>query len=383
MKMKLLGLAVLTGLCASQSVAAQDFDNRWYLSGTVGYLWPDERFPDLVDERDVSVGDDIMWGVGVGKRITPNFALDLEYTWAAPDLEYGSSLDGFGGDLDVTTLELIGRIYFGGNFYVALGIGGQTDEYTISYDDGAGYDYSESFDDSGFVGRLGLGFESDNRSRVDWRLEAGMRYSDAGDFGSQDLGICDGLGNCSSADFDFSGNTDIYASASLLIKLGDLPVPVVAAPVTCDTQDSDGDGVNDCNDKCPGSAAGQTIGADGCPVKLTIDLKGVNFDFDKDTLRPDAVAILDEAVAVLAKYPELRVEVAGHTDLCGDETYNQNLSQRRSQVVYDYLGSKGIGAERLVGPTGYGESRPLESTEQTSPACKNETNRRTELNVQN
>ena len=37
----------------------------------------------------------------------------------------------------------------------------------------------------------------------------------------------------------------------------------------------------------------------------------------------------------------------------------------------------------MAGPTGYGESRPLESTEQTFPACKNETNRRTELNVQN
>jgi OOP family OmpA-OmpF porin len=147
--------------------------------------------------------------------------------------------------------------------------------------------------------------------------------------------------------------------------------------------DSDGDGVNDCNDKCPGSASGQTIGADGCPVKLTIDLKGVNFDFDKDTLRPDAVVILDEAVAVLAKYPELRVEVAGHTDLCGDEAYNQGLSQRRAQVAYDYLTSKGVDPARMVGPNGYGESRPLESTEQTFPTCKNETNRRTELDVQN
>ena len=171
MKMKLLGLALLSGICASQAAVAQEFDNRWYLSGTAGYLWPDDRFSDLgVDEREVSVGDDFMWGVGIGKRITPNFALDLEYTAANPDLEFGSSLDGFGGDLDVSTIELIGRIYFGGNFFMALGVGGQTDEYTLS----DGFD-SESFDDSGFVGRLGLGFESDNRKRVDWRLEAGMR----------------------------------------------------------------------------------------------------------------------------------------------------------------------------------------------------------------
>ena len=45
--------------------------------------------------------------------------------------------------------------------------------------------------------------------------------------------------------------------------------------------DDDGDGVNNCDDKCPGSQAGQTIGPDGCPVPVSIDLKGVNFDFDK------------------------------------------------------------------------------------------------------
>ena len=78
--------------------------------------------------------------------------------------------------------------------------------------------------------------------------------------------------------------------------------------------DDDGDGVNNCNDKCPGSQAGQTIGPDGCPVPVSIDLKGVNFDFDKSTLRPDAVAILGEATEILKRYPDLRVEVAGHTD---------------------------------------------------------------------
>src|SRR5688572_24281319 len=72
------------------------------------------------------------------------------------------------------------------------------------------------------------------------------------------------------------------------------PVPVVVK--TCADLDDDGDGVNNCNDKCPGSQAGQAIGPDGCLVPLTIDLKGVNFDYDRATLRPDAIAILDEAI---------------------------------------------------------------------------------------
>ncbi|HRF83377.1 MAG TPA: OmpA family protein, partial [Pseudoxanthomonas sp.] len=119
------------------------------------------------------------------------------------------------------------------------------------------------------------------------------------------------------------------------------------------------------------------------PAPITIDLKGVNFDFDKATLRPDALAILGDAAEILRRYPELRVEVAGHTDLCGPEAYNQKLSERRAKTVYDYLASNGIDSSRLSGPVGYGESRPLEPTPQTFPGCKNETNRRTELNVQN
>ena len=180
----------------------------------------------------------------------------------------------------------------------------------------------------------------------------------------------------------------MLASVGVVIPLGTKAVPVAPPPPpppaqTCADLDDDGDGVNNCDDKCPGSQAGQTIGPDGCPAPVTIDLKGVNFDFNKATLRPDAVAILNEAVEILKRYPDLRVEVAGHTDLCGSETYNQKLSERRAKTVYDFLTNNGVSSSRLVGPIGYGESRPLEQTPNTFPACKSEKNRRTELNVQN
>ena len=181
--------------------------------------------------------------------------------------------------------------------------------------------------------------------------------------------------------------TDLLASVGLTVALGPEPVaPVAPAPVapqqTCADLDDDGDGVNNCNDKCPGSQAGQTIGPDGCPVPVSIDLKGVNFDYDKSTLRSDAVAILSEAVEILKRYPELKVEVAGHTDQCGTDAYNQSLSERRAKAVYDYLTSNGVDAGRMSGPTGYGESRPLEDKGQALPGCKSEVNRRTELNSQ-
>ena len=157
------------------------------------------------------------------------------------------------------------------------------------------------------------------------------------------------------------------------------PAPTPAPD--CASRDDDGDGATTCNDRCPGSAAGQAIGVDGCPVPLTIDLRGVNFDFDAANLRPDAIAILDEAIAILVRYPQLRVEVAAHTDECGSDAYNQALSERRARTVFDYLTSHGIDAGRLAGPNGYGESRPLVPGVDAAPECKNETNRRTELNV--
>ena len=372
MKKNLLGLALLSAVGFSQAAAAQEFDDRWYVSGTVGALFTDS---------DRGTGNSELLGVGVGKRFTENLSLDIQADRAAPTIDINPTLGDQTWYLD--GVNLVGRYHFvkegrSWNPYLAAGVGGfrhheQRNSGVNVRGQGPGYGGERKGWNVG--GLEGVGIETDRRKRVDLRVEAGVRYDDDanGDYWPR----------VPNSDADFaSGYYDMYVAASILVKLGDLAAPVVATP-TCDTLDGDNDGVNDCNDKCPNSEAGQTIGADGCPVKLSIDLKGVNFDFDKATLRPDAVAILDEAVAVLAKYPELRVEVAGHTDLCGKDTYNQGLSQRRSQTVYDYLTSKGIDAGRLAGPNGYGESRPLEATEQTSPACKSETNRRTELNVQN
>jgi OmpA-OmpF porin, OOP family len=365
MKKKLLGVALLSAFAFAQSATAQQYDDRWYLSGTVGVLGTD-------DDRNVS--NDALFGIGFGKRISPNFALDIQLDQSTPTAD----INPVSGDLTWTmqSLQVVGRYYFtkeGRTWdpYLAGGLGVQRHDEEYPFPNSGDGINNRQGDD--FIATFGAGLESDRRKRVDYRVEAGVRL-DNDKFEEDDNGQAK----------EYGSYLDFYAAASVLVKLGNLPVPVVAvAAPTCDTLDGDNDGVNDCNDKCPNSEAGQTIGADGCPVKLTIDLKGVNFDFDKATLRPDAVVILDEAVAVLAKYPELKVEVAGHTDLCGKDTYNQDLSQRRAQTVFDYLTGKGIDAGRLMGPTGYGESRPLEATEQSSPACKSETNRRTELNVQN
>ncbi|MCB1635668.1 MAG: OmpA family protein, partial [Xanthomonadales bacterium] len=114
------------------------------------------------------------------------------------------------------------------------------------------------------------------------------------------------------------------------------------------------------------------------PMDEAIDLRGVNFDFDKCNLRPDAVAILDEAVSVLNRR-SIRVEVAGHTDSVGTDAYNQKLSECRAQVVADYLTGHGVSGGSISAVNGYGESRPIDTNETREGRARN---RRTELVVQ-
>ena len=361
MNKKLLCAALLCGLGVAQAASAQTFDDRWYLTGDVGYNYQD-------NSRDTE--NAMFAAIGLGKFINQNWSLDGQLNWQNPRQNQNEDLwwSQYGVSLDLRRHFIAeGRTW---NPYILMGLGYQRHEEEYQ-------NFADPLNSPGdrkggnLAGKFGLGLQGD-LGRVGVRTELAVRFdmdSDAVDAAGGDLG---------------SNNfSDVLASVGVVIPLGPEPVAPTPAAPSCSDMDSDGDGVNDCDDKCPGSQAGQTIGPDGCPVQVSIDLKGVNFDFDKSTLRPDAIAILNEAVDILKRYPDLRVEVAGHTDLCGTDTYNQGLSERRARAVYDYLTSNGIDAGRLVGPIGYGESRPLVQTPQTLPGCKNETNRRTELNVQN
>jgi OOP family OmpA-OmpF porin len=112
-------------------------------------------------------------------------------------------------------------------------------------------------------------------------------------------------------------------------------------------------------------------------VKKKIVLRGVNFDFDKSTIRPDASEILEEAARILGDEPDVRVSVDGHTDARGTDEYNQRLSERRAAAVVDRLTRLGVSASRLQ-PQGYGESRPVASNDTEEGRAQN---RRVELNV--
>ncbi|WP_442845982.1 OmpA family protein [Leeuwenhoekiella sp. H156] len=114
-----------------------------------------------------------------------------------------------------------------------------------------------------------------------------------------------------------------------------------------------------------------------------INLEKIYFDFDKSNIRPDAATTLDKLVAILTKYPEMKVEIASHTDMRGSDTYNQELSERRAQSTRDYVISKGIDADRLTAK-GYGESDPINNcTEMDCTDAQQDENRRSEFTIIN
>lgn len=84
----------------------------------------------------------------------------------------------------------------------------------------------------------------------------------------------------------------------------------------------------------------------------------VLFGFNQSDLGASAKASLDKLVTVLNNYPETNIEVIGHTDDKGSDSYNQQLSERRAQAATNYLRSKGIASTRLKAK-GMGESDPV------------------------
>ncbi|HBE43391.1 MAG TPA: hypothetical protein DDW27_19760 [Bacteroidales bacterium] len=81
------------------------------------------------------------------------------------------------------------------------------------------------------------------------------------------------------------------------------------------------------------------------------------FGFDKADLSTDAKSNLDKLVTVLNEYSDTNIELQGHTDSKGSESYNQTLSERRAATVSAYLFEKGIKTERVT-TKGFGETLP-------------------------
>ncbi len=378
MKLKAFGaLAVLalatTGVAQAQTAGSgpakattgsSAYDGRWYVAPTVGGYYNDTA-------RDTN-SRQLYYGIGFGKFINDFTSVDFFVDTTSRRVDYS------GNHWKNYNIGLAARFYAGGwndwRPYALFGAMG-----SLHNDPGAN-GWSPAVE-------AGVGLSKTLNENMDLRMETGVRY-----------------------DHDYKslpnpGYTDYFLGLSLVSRFGAAappPAPVAPPPPkpvapppppkpSCSELDSDHDGVNNCDDKCPNTPPGTIVGPDGCPQKVVIELRGVHFKFDrphigetkiKPTLQDasEGVNLLDQAVDTLKRYKDVRVKVAGYTDSIGTAAYNQALSMRRARIVYNYLVDHGVSPKELEGPVGHGENDPVASNATAEGRSRN---RRVELQVQN
>ena len=124
--------------------------------------------------------------------------------------------------------------------------------------------------------------------------------------------------------------------------------PMVEGPVPVTVTVSDGKG---------GTATDTVTVQVVRKAQKTYTFEDVHFDFDRYTLRPEAVRLLEQAVAAMKEDSTLRLMIEGHTCNIGTAEYNLALGERRAAAVRDYLQQNGVAATR-VQTVSYGEERP-------------------------
>ncbi|WP_100637933.1 OmpA family protein [Marinobacter salexigens] len=371
------------------------------------YINPFAAYQLFDDDRDLSESG--TFGVGLEYRFRPHWAVEAIYSRADADRKYVA------GSSDFEELRIDGIYYFATpdkawNPYVSLGAG----HADFGVGDTIGYNTSGTGHDETRV-NVGTGFRYNVTDSVSLR-------GDLREFHGID-------------ESTFDTQVSLGISFAFNRTVGSAPAP--KRPM-----DSDGDGVPDSRDQCPGTPAGATVDSTGCeldsdgdgvpdsrdecpntPLGAAVDSRGCELDSDNDgvvdsqDLCPNtpAGAVVDETgcegvtetietftievqfptnssvissaydaeirrvADFLKENPETIVEIAGHSDNTGKASYNQFLSQRRAEAVAGRLtGPLGVDPAK-VSAKGYGEEEPVATN---ATAAGRAENRRVEARIQ-
>jgi len=325
MKRVLLGACCAAVLGVSTGAAAQEwvgYDNRWHVGVAGGVA--------RLNSSRLSDSFSPYYGVYFGRFFSPNLSLELQVDSYSTEFE-GTDLarvglnPGFGGsDFDIYGYGIGARWHFGDE-------GAQHRPFALL---GIGIQEHDNFIDDGrdIYASAGVGLQS--KFGDYWRLRSQLefRYDN-----ERDTRIDKNTD---------SGFLDVIASIGLGYSFGEPPRPPQPAPAPAVAP-------------APRPAPPPPPPAPAPEPEVLFEFDSmVFFEFDSATVRDAAQAELNAAADILSARRELiLIEVAGHTDSIGDETYNQKLSERRAQAVADYLVGRGIERNRLK-VVGFGESRP-------------------------
>lgn len=283
--------------------------------------------------------------VGAEWAFNDNWAAEIAYFDDDAENDNRSRPEWYGSKVDVT-MATLGMKYYAGSYigdtirarpYAAFGAGMLSTDPQRS---GA-----DSNDDTVVNGGLGVRLMMTQRfgASLDWRAVYNADSEDTNSIASLGLNY-------------YFGNVTPKAKPQ-------------QAPL-----DSDGDGVPDNLDQCPGTPAGTRVDEKGCPLPVarvaSIKLK-VNFAFNSTVVQEKYFTDLGELAKFLERFNEVDVKIDGYTDSVGPDDYNQKLSQRRAQAVVDTLVKQhGIEAGRLQA-VGYGEADPVASNDTAEGRAEN------------
>ena len=344
--------AAALAITANGMAWAQDDEDRATYITVLG------TYSQFDDERGALTGVESEDGGGIrlliGQQRASGFGLELNLSGDLIETGSGNGTDFYRAGLGIDAIYGLGD-RSGFMPFALLGAGG-------AYNDAS----PDSRDDYDFYANAGIGLITGPLNKYDVKLRAELRY------------IYD---NFEDAYTDYQAGLGIeiplYGEPEVIEKIVE---KVKVVEVQADgLGDADDDGIVDGRDQCPNTPAGTRVDGEGCALGDVVGLDGVTFEFNSDRLRPDARTILDDVAEVMERYPEMLVEVAGHTDSLGSDAYNMELSQKRAAAVRRYLIDSGIAADRMTA-VGYGETEPVDTNDTEEGR---ERNRRVELRIQN
>lgn len=231
---------------------------------------------------------------------------------------------------------------------------------------------------SGFYGGAGVNqTELGNQNAIGARLTAGYRYN-FNDRISSRFEVAHQNSATSQREFDDTQITAIVQyTFGMERRALATPEETKTSKGVVDVPDSDGDGVPDYLDLCPGTPAGQAVDEFGCSRfqggNQRFELN-ISFANNSAEISDDALSEIAEFATRLQQNPNESVRIEGHTDSSGSNWRNQELSQQRADAVKSILVSQfGISEDRIIAE-GFGDSRPLAFGDKSNPA-----NRRVEM----
>lgn len=134
--------------------------------------------------------------------------------------------------------------------------------------------------------------------------------------------------------------------------------------------------IKELKEQTAGSGIDVTEADNGSAILVNLP-DGVTFDVASYSLKPGFRTTLDQVADSLIKYPNSLIDVYGHTDSTGSDTYNQTLSENRARTVAAYLQSRGVPAARIRSQ-GFGETMPVADNTTEAGRMKN---RRVEIKI--